>query len=410
MKNLAELWKKPQVRALAIVLGLGLLIGIFLRIFWLSYPHAQVFDEVYFPVFAKEYLHHIDVFDVHPPLGKFIIAAGIWLFGDSQIGWRIMPLLFGLLAIWLLGYLWWNHTKDRLGSFLIAFFIAIDGLFVAYSRTGLMDGILFVFMIACVVAMLRVNPKRPLLVVATLIGLTTAIKWVGLAVIIPVGYIAWRKGRLPELLFSLWWSIAVYLVVVGIGEWLDSTTDLLKSIAAWHLQAWHYQLELTATHPWSSPWWSWPLLLRPVLFIYDGGQDGAVQVMTTLGNPLLWWSSTLAVVGSFGRLIYERFWLRKSIVDHPLVLPILGWCAAFLPWALVHRVVFLYHYMPAYGFALIMLAWWFTRWWKKNPWLVVTICGIFLLSFIYFVPLVVGWWPLSPENLSHHILLKSWLY
>lgn len=410
MKSLRVLWEKPTGRILLILLGLGVVAGVFFRVFWLSYPHVQVFDEVYFPVFANDYLHGVDVFDVHPPFGKFVITIGIWLFGNAQIGWRIMPLLFGLAGIWLLAYLWWKHTKDFVGTLFAAFCIAVDGLFIAYSRVGLMDGILFFFMIACVAAMLRAQPKKPLLLVATLIGLTASIKWVGLAVLIPVGYLAWRKGRWIELMFSLWWSAVVYLAMVGLGEYLDGVPEVLKAIVSWHIEAAQYHLHLNATHPWSSPWWSWPLLTRPVLFIYDAAQDGAVQVMTTLGNPILWWTSSLAVIGSFFHLVYLRIWKKTAVVDHPLILPLLGWAAAYLPWAFIGRVVFLYHYMPAYGFALLMVAYWLSYWWKRDMWGTIVAVAVFLLSFFYFLPLMVGWWPLSVSGLAHHIWIQSWLY
>ena len=132
--------------------------------------------------------------------------------------------------------------------------------------------------------------------------------------------------------------------------------------------------------------------------------------MTTLGNPLVWWSSTVAVVGSFGYLVHERFVRGLKVSDHPLVMPLLGWAAAFLPWALVHRVVFLYHYMPAYGFALLCLAYWLARWFRKDPWLVIMICGLYVVATIYFLPLMVGWWPLGVDALRQHIWVTKWLY
>ncbi|HSI20845.1 MAG TPA: phospholipid carrier-dependent glycosyltransferase [Verrucomicrobiae bacterium] len=401
---------RPVVRWLTLLLGLGLLVGIFARVFWLSYPGVRVFDEVYFPVFAQQYLNHVDVFDVHPPLGKFIIAGGILLFGDTGVGWRIMPLLFGLLSIWLVSALWYALTKDRLASALIAFLIATDGIFIAYSRTGLMDGILFFFMFATLLAMVRNKREMPMLGVATLLGLTLSVKWVGLAVIVPLAYLAYKKEKFNEFLISLWLSFAVYLVVVGLGEWVDRVPDLLQGIYDWNLQAARYHAALTDTHPYASPWWSWPILSRPVLLIYDAAPDGAVQLMTTLGNPLVWWSSSLAVVGSIVHLAYERVVRKVKISGHPLMMPLLGWAAAFLPWALVHRVVFLYHYVPAYGFALIILAYWLAKFFRRDPWTVLALCGLYLIASMYFMPFAVGWWQLSAEALKQHVWIHHWIY
>ena len=32
---------------------------------------------------------------------------------------------------------------------------------------------------------------------------------------------------------------------------------------------WYERSVSTATHPYSSPWWSWPLMLRPVAYWQD---------------------------------------------------------------------------------------------------------------------------------------------
>ena len=69
--------------------------GLWGRLRDLGFPPKRVFDEIYFPVFASKYLEGERFFDLHPPLGKFIIAASIALFGDDPIGWRLMPAVFG---------------------------------------------------------------------------------------------------------------------------------------------------------------------------------------------------------------------------------------------------------------------------------------------------------------------------
>jgi dolichyl-phosphate-mannose-protein mannosyltransferase len=375
----------------------GIVLGVVFRAYNLSYPAKQVFDEVYFPVFANQYLHHIDVFDVHPPLGKFLIAIGIALFGNGTLGWRVIPLLFGFGIVGLMGALWWTMFKDKVGALIIATLVAIDGIFIIYSRTGLMDGILFFFIFLSLFLMVKARERSPMIWVATVLGLTVSIKWVGLAILVPVLYVAWLKKR-KDLLTSLPWTAFVYFLTVVIGEVLDGSHDALSSAVDWNRQAWDYQATLTATHPYSSPWWSWPLLQKPVLFLYDvDPRTNLVNAMTTRGNTLVWWVSSSIVVVSLAYILYRRFYAKKAIADHPLSLFLIGYAACMLPWIPVHRVLFLYHYMPAYGFALLMLTYWLSYLWKAAWWAVIVFMMIAIGVAIYFMPLAVGWIPVTSQ-------------
>src|SRR5438045_2883656 len=69
------------------------------RTWSLFYPNAVVFDEVYFKAFAAHYLDHRYYFDIHPPLGKLIIAGYAHLSGltpaamlnGTAVGLRVLP-------------------------------------------------------------------------------------------------------------------------------------------------------------------------------------------------------------------------------------------------------------------------------------------------------------------------------
>ena len=68
--------------ALVLIGVFALAMGWFARLYRLGFPRRPIWDEIYFPVFARDYLNGTPFFDLHPPLGKFIIAAGIaiaWL-------------------------------------------------------------------------------------------------------------------------------------------------------------------------------------------------------------------------------------------------------------------------------------------------------------------------------------------
>jgi dolichyl-phosphate-mannose--protein O-mannosyl transferase len=70
-----------------------------LRLINLGSPKGFVFDEVYYVDGARDLLKYgVEVdgtnpeFIVHPPVGKWLIASGIKLFGDNEFGWRLLRL------------------------------------------------------------------------------------------------------------------------------------------------------------------------------------------------------------------------------------------------------------------------------------------------------------------------------
>ena len=88
-------------------LGIALL-SLILRLVNLGQPKGFVFDEVYYVDGARDYLAHgVEIagskaeFVVHPPVGKWLIASGIQIFGDNEFGWRFATAVFGTLLILL---------------------------------------------------------------------------------------------------------------------------------------------------------------------------------------------------------------------------------------------------------------------------------------------------------------------
>jgi dolichyl-phosphate-mannose-protein mannosyltransferase len=389
--------------------GAAALAGLWFRFWHLGAIKTPIFDEVYFPVFANDFLHRQIAFDVHPPLGKFFIAIGIKLFGNVPLGWRVVPAVFGVINIAVLAWIWQKVGQTAVGTALIVLFASLDGLLLVYSRTGLIDGILLCMILLSIACAYSVQPEGNMLWLATAIGAAAAVKWIGIGVLVPVAYIIWRKGRLPELALSWVWSVWVYLFVVVAGEVVGNVAHPFLAAWQWHVQALQYQLTLTATHPYASPWWSWPLMLRPVLLYYQGIAGGATEVITAMGNPVLWFLADAAVLLSGAFIIRQLIRKDRSIADHPLVPLLVGFLAFWLPFALIHRVLFLYHYLPAYCLALLMLVWWMDWLWRRNPWVTLIFVVVILAVSIYFLPFAIGT-PLSPLWLARHVWYHKWIY
>lgn len=87
-------------------------------------------------------------FVVHPPLGKFIIGAGMALFGpESSVGWRVATALFGTACVLVLFFLAKALTGSTVFASVASFLLAIDGLGIVMSRVALLDIFLTFFVL-----------------------------------------------------------------------------------------------------------------------------------------------------------------------------------------------------------------------------------------------------------------------
>ena len=109
-------------------------------------------------------------------------------------------------------------------------------------------------------------------------------------------------------------------------------------------------------------------MLRPIrLSNLFATASGDLQVISTLGNPVLWYGSTLAVVAGIVEAA-RRLVARKPIADDPLVLILLGYVFLLLPWIPGTRIPYIYNYLPVYPFAILALVYWLSRFWEHRPW------------------------------------------
>jgi dolichyl-phosphate-mannose--protein O-mannosyl transferase len=109
-----------------------------------------------------------------------------------------------------------------------------------------------------------------------------------------------------------------------------------------------YHFNLKAGHASSSPWWSWPLALKPTWFFngtYDSDQVAAIY---NGGNPILFWAGIPALAACA-----VLAWKRRSMA---LVLIVAAFAFQYVPWIRIERATFAYHYLTAVVFAMIAVA------------------------------------------------------
>ncbi len=85
-------------------------------------------------------------FVVHPPLGKWIIALGLAVFGaDSSFGWRIGTAVVGILAVLVLTLVARTLFASPLLGVVAGGLLAVDGHAIVMSRVAFLDTIVMFF-------------------------------------------------------------------------------------------------------------------------------------------------------------------------------------------------------------------------------------------------------------------------
>ena len=356
-----------------------------------TYENSTYFDEIYHARTAYEHILGLEPYEnTHPTLGKLIISLGIRIFGMNPFGWRFMGALFGVLMLpvlyHLLKQLFGRTRLCTAGTLLFAF----DFMHFTQTRIATIDTYAVFFLLLMYDAMLvflrrdllRDSWKKllpPLLACGVLTGLGIAAKWtaaygaLGLAALFfgKLLFTYWdarRRGEetVPLLMkcgkLCAWCCLFFLALPFGIyfGAFLPITTlshnagNLWGAFWNYQVTMFRYHSTLEATHSFASPWYEWPLDIRPIWYFAGDTQEG-YSTISAFGNPLLWWAG-IPALGAAACL-----WWKERFRWAGLVLA--GFLSVYLPWVLVPRLTFIYHYFTA------------------APFLVVALCGVFSLLY-----------------------------
>jgi dolichyl-phosphate-mannose--protein O-mannosyl transferase len=133
-----------------------------LRVIGVAHPDKIIFDELYYTKDAQSLLDHgVELnenndgpgFVAHPPLGKWCLALGKWLFGGDSgaydsFGWRISAVIAGTISVLILVRLARRMFGSTLLGCVAGLLLSLDGLHFVSSRTALLDIFLMVFLLA----------------------------------------------------------------------------------------------------------------------------------------------------------------------------------------------------------------------------------------------------------------------
>ena len=400
-----------------------------------SWYNSTYFDEIYHARTAYEHLHGQAPYETsHPPLGKVLMSLGVAIFGMTPFGWRFMGVLAGVLMLPAMYILGKQLTKKTSMACTATLLMALDAMHFTQTRIATIDSfpVLFIlwsyfFMLRFIqkdLIALRIKELLPSLALCGLMmGCGIASKWIGIyagAGLAVLYFWACARAfyvhgqRIWKRIVTLCLWCIVFFVIVPIVIYLLS---YLPYFAYAHYQSFGEYLQLVwnaqtgmfryhsepgrgMDHPFYSPWWEWPTIQRPMYYASAAFQPAGTSFsIFCFGNPAVWLFGLVGVFWVFCRWLSGHRYLLEDHsntihlhashwrVDEAFLL--IGLAAQFLPWLLVPRGTYIYHYFASTPFLMLCTVLLFNdlklRWPRvgRSTLIVYLVCCVFFFVALY---------------------------
>jgi dolichyl-phosphate-mannose--protein O-mannosyl transferase len=362
----------------------------FLALCWnrLGIPSEIYFDEIHYVVAARKLLELVRHNPEHPMVGKEIIAAAIWAWGDRPIVWRIPSALFGAAGLFAFGRLMWFTSGRHFATIAAMLLLATDFAWFIQSRIAMLDmfmaglGMIALWQFAAALRTGGHAARSRLVLCGLCLGLAIGAKWsVAPAAMLPgltVLFLRVREHKWRALLATnarimpgislaeagLWLGtlpLAVYWATFAPLFYLHDYPIAWYKPIEQHQYMFKLQDSVRKLHPYRSVWWHWIADWRSVWYLYkvvDGSQRGIVLI----GNIASMYAGIAALVWSIWAAIRRR--RTDALAFVALYLASLGlWIVSEKP------IQFYYHYLLPGSFLMGCLALALDELWhRKDRW------------------------------------------
>ncbi len=127
----------------------------------------------------------------------------------------------------------------------------------------------------------------------------------------------------------------------------DTLTALISDFIRWQNNMFNYHSQLVSDHFFASPWYTWFFVQKPLWLSVTRTGD-LVSCISSFGNIAVWWAMPFAII----YLIYRIFKNK----DENAIFIVISYFMCILPWILISRDTFIYHYYPATIFGILAVA------------------------------------------------------
>lgn len=411
--------------------------------------NSTYFDEIYHARTAYEFIHGLDVYEwTHPPLGKIFISLGIRLFGMNPFGWRVVGTVFGILMLPFI-YLFSKKLFEKTWlSVVVATAFAFDFMHFVQTRIATIDVYITFFVILMYYFMYSYyrmsfyehklsKTLLPLLFSGICFGLGTACKWTGiyagagLCVIFFMtmhkrykeylyaranpgedesGNIitSFGKNTVITLVFCIGAFVVIPVIIYALSyiPFVDCEGGGLMTIIKnqTDMFVYHSRTVLSSTHPYSSKWYEWIIMKRPIWYYSGTVTENLKEGISAFGNPLVWWFGIPAVLFTSYKAVFKK--------DKTAIFLTVGYWAQLIPWIFVDRVVFIYHYFPCVPFVVLCIGYCINRMEKHDKnikYSAFLYAAAVVIMFALFYPVLSGL-PVSPQWVDKFLRwFSSWV-
>lgn len=367
-------------------------------------PAQLMFDEVYYVPAGR------DTFGLagpsneeHPLFAKWLIGLSAALFGDSPVGWRALATLAGtgtVLAIFAIALRLFGDMRAAATAALLAI---LNQMLFVQARIAMLEVFAGAFLFASVALLLwgHGKPGRRWLVAAGVsLGLAAGAKWSVLpfAPALGVGVlIGWRDHWFKA--GAIFAAAAVIAYFATFAPALFYATEPLKldTLLGWQRHMFELQTRPLAAHTYQSTPWQWPMLTRPIWYLYEPVQ-GVQRGVFLVGNPVIMWGGLVALAACLWDGVKDR---------RPVLLWLAGsWVYAFGIWLVIPKKIgfFYYYYVPGLILPMLLAATFHHAYRTQDRWLPAAFLGLSFGLFAYFYPI------LSATPLDGEQAFQRWMW
>lgn len=400
-------------KTLLVVLGL-VIISLILHLTHISWPDWQIFDEIYYFNWAKDYIDSKYFFDVHPPLGKLFISLGLKIFNNTLFGARFFQAIVGSILIYFVYYLAKILFKNKTVGLFTAILFFLETSIYVESRFALINIFILFFTVLSFICFWLYREKGKLnnfYYSLFFASLAVSVKWTGASIFLIYFLFIIIDKKMRQLFLSnfkkdtlhIFTFILISVTSVLLPYLLIFTIDIAKgeNLLNWHKEAYNFHRNLKSSHPYASRWYQWFLDLRPIWLEYKQTPQEYIFGINQIGNPIILWLGCLSI-------IFNIIWyfIKKN---KALLFILVAIVVNTIPWMIISRESFYYHFIPIIPFVIVSLGYSLYLAYKKLKLKFIVII-IFLLALSFFV----WYWPLLNgikipyKAYNSRIIIDSW--